>query len=42
LQRLSPTGRSTASGNPQLVVEEMTREQARLFSRLKLGDLIPH
>lgn len=32
----------TASGNPQLVVEEMTREQARLFSRLKLGDLIPH
>lgn len=31
----------TASGTPQLVVEEMTREQARLFSRLKLGDLIP-
>ena len=31
----------TAAGAPQLVVEEMSREQARLFSRLKLGDLIP-
>jgi transposase len=31
----------TAEGAPQLVVEEMSREQSRLFSRLGLGDLIP-
>ena len=31
----------TATGAPELVVEEMTRTQAQLFSRLKLGDLIP-
>lgn len=30
-----------ACGTPQLVVEAMTREPARLFSRPKLGDLIP-
>jgi hypothetical protein len=32
----------TSSGDPQFVVEEMTREQARLFSCLRLGDRIPH
>ena len=31
----------TVTGAPELVVEEMTRTQAQLFSRLKLGDLIP-
>lgn len=31
----------TADGAPQLVVEQMSREQSRLFSRLGLGDLIP-
>jgi transposase len=31
----------TAEGKPELVVEEMNRRQAQLFSRLKLGDLIP-
>jgi transposase len=31
----------TSRGGPQLVVEEMNRTQAQLFSRLKLGDLIP-